>query len=667
MKKETAILVVVVATLVAFAAGRWSTQIGPRSGADDAPASPSEVAAAPSEAASGSGIPAAMPVKGSPDALVTIVEISDFQCPFCSRVGPTVKKLFESYPKDIRVVWANNALPFHDRAKPAATAAMAAHRQGKFWEMHDLLFANQGALTDENFKKWAGELGLDLAKFDVDLKDPEIAKQIDREQKAANAVGARGTPAFFINGKLLSGAQPFDNFKREVDAAIEGAKKHAATKKGLALMEATFPERDPALGTKVVNYFFKGEEPVAAAPERPSADKEAADSGPAKPPADSYEVWNVAVDVKNDSILGDNDKALVTIVEWSDFQCPFCSRGAAAMDEVIKEYGDKVRVVFRHNPLPFHDKAKPASAAAIAAGAQGKFWEMHDKLFANSRDLSDENLGKWAKELGLDIAKFDAVRNDPKTLAIIDADMAAGGEVGVRGTPNFRINGRQLVGAQPVAVFKAIIDEEIAKAEKAGKKGQAWYEEVVGAGKSRTDLNAKVNEIDVTGLPFKGAKDAPVTVVEFSDFQCPFCSRVGEPLAQAMAANKGKVKVVFAHYPLSFHQQAMPAAVATQEALAQGGNDMFWKLHDLLFANQRELSPEKIDALAKEAGVDMAKLEAARKDGKHEAFIKKVIEIGNAIGVRGTPSVYINGRKFEPMSGYTPDAFGEAIAKATKK
>ena len=180
-----------------------------------------------------------MPVTGGKDALVTIIEISDFQCPFCSRVGPTMKKIKETYKGQVRIVWANNALSFHNRAKPAATAALAAHRQGKFWEMHDKLFANQRALTDANFTKWAGELGLDAAKFAKDMKDPTLGKQIDREQLAANATGARGTPGFFINGKLLSGAQPFPAFKKEIDAALESAKKlRDGGKKGKALMAA---------------------------------------------------------------------------------------------------------------------------------------------------------------------------------------------------------------------------------------------------------------------------------------------------------------------------------------------------------------------------------------------------------------------------------------------
>ena len=128
-------------------------------------------------------------------------------------------------------------------------------------------------------------------------------------------------------------------------------------------------------------------------------------------------------------------------------------------------YGDKVRVVFKHNPLPFHKDAGPASEAALAAGAQGKFWEMHDKLFANQKALKRANLETYATELGLNLAQFKADLDSGKFKAAIKADQALAAQFGARGTPGFFINGRNLRGAQPFANFKKIIDEEIKKAE----------------------------------------------------------------------------------------------------------------------------------------------------------------------------------------------------------
>ena len=624
-----------------------------------APAEPKKVEEKKEAKADEGALPATIPTKGGDNALVTIVEISDFQCPFCSRVGPTIKQIEKEYGDKVRIAWVNNALPFHKDARPAAIAGLAAHRQGKFWEMHDKLFANQRELTEDNFKKWAKELGLDVAKFEKDLKDPELGKQVDRDQKAANAVGARGTPAFFINGKLLSGAQPFANFKKEIDEAITKAEPVAkGGKSGRELLEAVF-NRDAANGPKLLGFLLGKEEPPAVAQRKPQERK-----APTKPPPDSYQVWKVKV--PEGTPMKGNKDAPITIVEFSDFECPFCNRATNTLNEVVKANGDKVRVFFMHNPLPFHKNAKPAHQAAIAADAQGKFWEMHDKLFENFRTLTEENIKKWAGELGLDMGEFDKVRNDKKTAARIAADMELGQTVSVRGTPNFFINGRKIVGAQPKEMFQMVIDEELKKAEKSDKKGEAYYESVIANGKVFSELDDKVNEFDVSKLPYKGKKDAPVTIVEFSDFQCPFCSRVPGPLKETVENYKGKVKVVFAHFPLSFHKMAMPASVMAQEAFVQGGSEKFWEAHDKLFAAQRELSVEKIDGIAKEIGLDMKKYEAAKKSGDHEKLIKDTMAMGTKGGVRGTPTLFINGRKFQPLSGYNAAAFGKVVDKLLK-
>jgi len=120
----------------------------------------------------------------------------------------------------------------HNRALPAAQAAEAAGKQGKFWEMHDKLFENMKDLTDENFAKWAGEIGLDVEKFKKDMADPELNKKITDQQKLGTGLGARGTPAFFINGRYLSGAQPKEAFKALIDEEMK--KADALIAKGIA-------------------------------------------------------------------------------------------------------------------------------------------------------------------------------------------------------------------------------------------------------------------------------------------------------------------------------------------------------------------------------------------------------------------------------------------------
>lgn len=161
---------------------------------------------------------------------------------------------------------------------------------------------------------------------------------------------------------------------------------------------------------------------------------------------------------------GGGAKAPVTIIEFSDYQCPFCKRGEDSINQVMKAYGDKIRLVYRDYPLPMHSMARPASEAAACANAQGKFWEYHAKLFDNQTSLSDDKFKQLAKDVGLDQAKFDECLAKKPFGAKIDEDVAAGSKVGVNGTPAFFINGRMLSGAQPFEKFKEVIDEELGSA-----------------------------------------------------------------------------------------------------------------------------------------------------------------------------------------------------------
>ncbi|MGH1341696.1 MAG: DsbA family protein [Nannocystales bacterium] len=164
-------------------------------------------------------------VRGRRDALVTLIAFTDYQCPFCKRVQPTLEALRKQYGRNIRLVHKHNPLPMHNRALPAAVAAEAAGNQGKFWEMHERLWEDPRALTDETIEQYARELGLNMQRFRRDLKDPSIVKRIEAEQKQGTVVGARGTPAFFVNGKFISGAQPQSEFERAIDAALVEARE----------------------------------------------------------------------------------------------------------------------------------------------------------------------------------------------------------------------------------------------------------------------------------------------------------------------------------------------------------------------------------------------------------------------------------------------------------
>ena len=165
--------------------------------------------------------------------------------------------------------------------------------------------------------------------------------------------------------------------------------------------------------------------------------------------------------------------APVTIVEFSDFQCPFCKRVEPTLQQVREKYGDKVRLVYMDYPLPMHNHALDAAKAARCAGEQGKFWPFHDALFADQAKESPADLKATAKSIGLNTSKFDTCFDQAKSEAGVRADLEQGKALGIDGTPAFFINGRMLVGAQPASSFDQIIDEELAAKSGGTKQAKA--------------------------------------------------------------------------------------------------------------------------------------------------------------------------------------------------
>jgi predicted DsbA family dithiol-disulfide isomerase len=166
------------------------------------------------------------------------------------------------------------------------------------------------------------------------------------------------------------------------------------------------------------------------------------------------------IDTAGSPILGKKD-APITLVVFSDFQCPFCSKVQPLLDEILKKNPDKLKVVFKHLPLQMHKNALPAALASIAAQEQGKFWEMHDALFAAAKDLSKENIEKAAKDIGLDMEKFNKDLAGSTVQEKLKKDMLDAGKAGVGGTPTLFINGRQVKG-RGENVLQEMIDQELA-------------------------------------------------------------------------------------------------------------------------------------------------------------------------------------------------------------
>ena len=378
------------------------------------------------------------PTRGPSDAAITIVMFSDFECGFCLQGHRTVLSLMDRYPGKIRFAYKAYPLDNHQNALLAAMAARSAQAQGKFWEFHDLLFSQRGIDPPQVFA-YAEKVGLDVPALVRDLDKLEYGPEISRDMRQARRLGVSSTPTFFINGRQISGAQPLEEFEALVEDELRYVDKWLA--------EGTAPE---AIYAKAID---KGYRKVAYTQRGRELDPDG--------------VFVVPI---GDSPRRGPDTAPVTIVVFGDFECPFCARGNEILISLRKDYGDKLRVVHKHHPLPNHSHAWLASRASNAAKAQGKFWAFSDALYEEQADFDADDLNDIAKKIGLDMKKFRRAMESTDLDAAIEADLSLGASVGVNATPMFFVNGRPISGAAELQL-RLLVEEELERAAAARAKG----------------------------------------------------------------------------------------------------------------------------------------------------------------------------------------------------
>jgi protein-disulfide isomerase len=565
-------------------------------------------------------------------APVTIVAFEDFQCPFCARGAETLAKVEQSFGAEkVRIVFKHLPLPFHPNARPAAEAAEGVRvlgGDGAFWRFYASAFAAQSELGPESYARWAVEAGVDgqaIAKG-----NPAWGAKVDRDLELGKKLGVDGTPTFLVNGEIVAGAQPLDAFAKVVNGELARAAALVASGVAPDKVYATLAESN-----------LKEE---AARAEKQRAEDE-------KPDPNVYKVQ-----VGKSPVLGTKD-AIVTIVEFSDFQCPYCKSVEATLKLVRSKYGKEVRLVWKNDPLPFHHRAEPAAELALEARAEkgdDGFWAAHDALFASQGKLEDEDLLAIARELKLSEAKVKEAIATRKYADAIDEDVLQGEDFGAQGTPHFFVDGRRLVGAQPIEAFTALVDDELAKAHALADKGVApgaMYEAMTKDGVGPTEPEKKDLPPPPADAPARGPAAA-------------------EPALETLLKSYGpKVKLVWRNMPLpaTMHPDAELAAEAALEAQAQKGQAGFWKMHALLFAHQKDggLKRPALDGYARELQLDMTKWDAALEGHTHRGAIEADQAAAQAAGIGGTPGFVINGYV---LSGAQPYArFRQIVERALRE
>ena len=328
---------------------------------------------------------------------LNVVVFSDFQCPYSAHLFFVLENYQRDHPGSLRVTWKQSPLSVHPDAPLAHKAALAAGRQNRFDAMAELLYANQQHQDLPALLADARQLHLDLTRFRRDLESPEIARELAADTDERQAFGITETPTTYIGGKSLVGEQTAES--------LAAAIKAATATEAAAAEPATAPAAPPAVSPQVLAELVQS----------PSAEQGSVD-------------------------------APLTIVEFTDFQCPYCKAAAQPMEEFMAAHHREVHWVVRSFPLDFHPDSELANEAALAAGEQGKFWPMHDLLFAHQDALKPADLRRYAEQLQLDMTLFDSALATHRLAGKISADRALGFKAGVEATPTFIVDGHPFTG-----------------------------------------------------------------------------------------------------------------------------------------------------------------------------------------------------------------------------
>ena len=587
------------------------------------------------------------PYRGNPDAPVVIEEFSDFQCPFCGRF---VEQTFPSINDnqiangEVLLIFYDFPLNIHPQAEMAANAARCAGEQSAlaYWEMHDLLFANIGEWSHNRantiFTSYGEEMALEMDAFNNCLAENKYIEAVRADYQLGLSRGISSTPSFFINEQPLIGAQPLSTFNEAI----------ALISSGESITEA------PA---------NNGDLPSEYAAPTPAA---------------------IPVEAENVAWSAGDPNAPVQIVEFTDYQCPFCQQYALeTFPTLFTEMIENGRIYYALKDLPLdniHPEAVVAATAVRCAGEQDAYKPMHDVVFANQavwggngETAAIASFVELANEIGLDGTELSACINLGEQRDRVLANQQESLALGVSSTPIFYINGYPMRGAQPYEVFETVVElaeNDELKAVIEAQARQAYEQAQAQAAQPPAPAPAPEQPSGPVDVPLGdayaiGDPNAPITIIEYTDFQCPFCSRHFEqtfPLIIENYVDTGIVYYVFKDFPLTqIHPQAVMAANAARCA---GEQDAYLPMHDALFRNQaawngRNDADTIFTQYATEMGLVSEQFATCLANSTYEDSIMAELNEGASFGVNGTPAFFINGYFLSGAQPYS--TFVEAI------
>ena len=614
-----------------------------------------------------------VPTLGPVTAKVTIIQIADFQCLFSALAFVTMDQLRQVYGDNLRFVFVNLPISSHR----AAVAAMAAHQQGKFWEMYAKLFQRSGALSDVDYAQWAKALNLDTAQFAKDVADPQTAARVDRDVAVAAALDVRATPGFFVNGVFVLGAESLDKFKNVIDAQLWKADRllQAGATLGADLHAKALRANNPAQADDILRLVFGHDAPPPKVPPPEPIEGTRADTT----------VWQVPVRGDEPSVGPGN--ALVTLVAFVDYQCPFSAKYDAELLAFQKAHKRQVRLVFKNLPMSYHRDARGAAEVAMCAHAQGKYPAVAHHMYTHRAELGAATLQRAVVALGVAPDRLAACLKDGTVTKAIETDEEEAEKAQVTGTTTLFFQGRKLTKDRSTDTLKAMLHEELRKAEalvRQGVSAKQVYARTVGNGKVVMPaplLKAAVALLHNEGAATLGDPKAETQVTVFLDLQSPDSRQLLPLVHELQKRMNGKIRVAVRHFPLSDQcnpyvpRDMHPAAcLAAKWCLAAEAQGKFWPLvtrvaedYALMMPNEGDMAGRllaqhtKLAAWALEVGMNATHAADSVARGQFARQITADVDDAHDAGVTNSSTLFVDGRL------YTGPRTAEALEKTIEQ
>jgi protein-disulfide isomerase len=578
------------------------------------------------------------PVQGPDDALVTVVEFGDARDVFTARARRVLAALRARYGDALRIVWKTHPRAVEDPAGALVAEALeSARAQGRFWAMLDRVLERDNP-TAADLETIAQSLGLEMARYRRELDAHVHRPRIEADGRLSAALDTPNiTPVFYVNGTRVVGVHRVERYLPLIDAALAAAR---------AITPATRA------------YARTTAEPVA--------DPEGV---PPPPPGRSHVIDPQAihrVPIEGAPVAGPPE-ALVTVVAFEDFQCPACASVEPTLAELRRRYPNELRIVWRNLPLWVHPDAPLAAEAAMEAFVQGgdaAFWRFHDTLFAHRGSegwLERPALERYAREQGLDLARFAAALDAHAHDARVQADVRLATRFGLMATPGFFVNGRLVRGVQPLERFVALIERALVEARERVRQGtppRELYARLTAAGATEVSYlpaapdaqpghppEPRYTVPENAAAPFLGRAGGAVRVEHFGDFESAASGRFRATLDQIVQAYGDRVRITWRDYPTAQYANAMLAAEAAREVFAQQGNAGFWRFRSTLLSNQGALTRADLERYARAQRVDLRRFAAALDAHTHAPAIRLDLDAADLTGAPLQPaSTFIDGR-----------------------